>query len=437
MHKLLLIGLLLLSLGRPSKIEVTIGGADSDGPPERELFLDNPILKQGLSFMNKMKDQALSKLGLFFPNPETFKTVEGIKKVEAMFKKLGMDVRMLDKIKKDPLKAHKEIKKVIFKVTKKVQGEIGKLIKGGMGGMNAMLHKFGIKPAEFQVPWWNPFKPLKDKRVTRCLLSMEVFPLYYTTINRQSTFRLAFSSNCLTKRDINFEIYYNNTPYINFNYHPTRVILKLWGNVYKINYRQPKIIDRFDVMRSLEYQKANIRNLVNPIDNLHTTYLNNIVLDPQSKNTFNTFNIRKLAQTKGRVQCTTVIRRPTSFSIQKIMDREKKNYYKRRKRKLKEVAAEKEYESGRDKFADANDDVFGKQAQKKGIAPRELKQVKKKGKKGKKKRKKGKKGKKKRKKLKVRSLKRDMKELSQGKQGMLLLLSKNSIKEILIECAIN
>lgn len=438
MQKLLVIGLLWLCLGVESKIEVTIGGKNEKKNQERELLLNNPMFKNGLSMINKMRDAMMKKLGLVMPTPLMFKTPDGIKKIEDLIRKLKLPIQIPNDILKDPHKAKKKIKRLIRKIKQTIMKKATKLIRVGGSHLKKMLRKFGIKIENFTVPWWDPFKPVNNKLVAHCLLTMEVYPLYYTTLTRSSNFRLAFNSNCLSKRDINFEIYYNMNPYVNFDYHPTRIILKLWGNVYKIDYRKPKIIDRFDVMRSIEYQRANIRNLSRTVENLHTTYLNNVVLDPQSKNTFNTFNIRKIAQTKGRVQCNTVISRPLSFSIKKIMAREKKKYYKKRKRKLKEVANKNAIETERDKFADTNSDVFGKQALKQGLAPRELKQVKKKGKK-KKKGKRKRKGKKRRKKskLKKRSRKQDIKEMKKGRQGMLLLLSKNSIKEILIECVIN
>lgn len=435
MQKLLIIGLLWLCLGVKSKIEVTIGGDNEKENQERELLLNNPLLKNGLSMIIKMRDMMMKNLGLVMPTPQMFKTPDGIKKIEDLIRKLKLPIKIPNDILKNPRLAKKKIKKLIRKIKRTIIKKVSKLTRVGGNHMKKMLKKFGIKIENFSVPWWDPFKPVNKKLVAHCLLTMEVYPLYYTTLTRSSNFRLAFNSNCLSKRDINFEIYYNMNPYVNFNYHPTRIILKLWGNVYKIDYRKPKIIDRFDVMRSIEYQRANIKNLSRPVENLHTTYLNNIVLDPQSKNTFNTFNIRKIAQTRGRVQCNTVISRPLSFSIKKIMAREKKKYYRKRKRKLKEVADEKAIETERDKFEDNNADVFGKQALKQGLAPRELKQVKKKGKKKKGKRK----GKKRRKnrKLKRRSRKQDIKEMKKGRRGMLLLLSKNSIKEILIECVIN
>lgn len=73
---------------------------------------------------------------------------------------------------------------------------------------------------------FNPFGPAKPEE---CDLSVEVFPLYYTPVLRASTFRLAFSSSCMSKRDVNFEVYYKNENNINFNANPSIVNLELWA----------------------------------------------------------------------------------------------------------------------------------------------------------------------------------------------------------------
>lgn len=136
-----------------------------------------------------------------------------------------------------------------------------------------------------------------------CDLTVEIFPMYYTPVVRLSTFRLAFSSNCMKKRDIRFELYYNSKETINFNNHPSVVNLNLWGNNFNITYAKPQVIDPFDVMKSLEYRKVNITNTlvsVNPID---ATAQNEVFLNPQQRNTFTALTIAKLAVLKGYFKC--------------------------------------------------------------------------------------------------------------------------------------
>ena len=285
---------------------------------------------------------------------------------------------------------------------KKAKGLTNELSPG------AILKKLNIMPpSTFKVPMWTPLKG-KKKGMAECLLSLEAYPFYYVSITRSSNFRLKFASNCLIARDINFEVYYNMTKFINFNYHPTTVILNLWGNKYKLVYTRPKIVDRYDVMRSIEYQRVSIKNLLTDANDMFTRQTNFTMLDPQKKDTFNTFNIRKIAQTKGSVRCKTKIVRPFDYIIKKIMSREKKKFFaKKKKRRLKQM-------NPLDKMEEAV----------KGKKPRELKEVKERNLR-----------RKKRKKRKKRS--KEYKNLRLARQGMLLLLSKNSIKEIIIECKIS
>lgn len=138
-----------------------------------------------------------------------------------------------------------------------------------------------------------------------CDLSVEIFPLYYTPVIRASTFRLAFSSSCMTKRDINFEVYYKGNDFINFNHNPTIVNLELWGNFYNITYAKSTVIDPYDVMRSLEYREASIANLLDEeVVTLDVMSQNEVFLNPQLFNTFYKYTIDKIKNLDGLVKCT-------------------------------------------------------------------------------------------------------------------------------------
>ena len=147
------------------------------------------------------------------------------------------------------------------------------------------------------------YKKLNNKPA-ECDLSVEVFPLYYTPVIRSSTFRIAFSSNCLPKMDINFEVYYKNHNNINFNHNPTIVNLDLWGNHYNITYSKPKVIDPYDVMRSLEYREANMTNFLDKKNrHIDLTAQNEFFLDPQQYNAFTKETINLLRIANGLVKC--------------------------------------------------------------------------------------------------------------------------------------
>lgn len=138
-----------------------------------------------------------------------------------------------------------------------------------------------------------------------CNLLVEIFPMFYVQITRRVKFRLAFSSNCMKKKDINFEVDLEDNKYLNWNFHPTSVNLRLWDNVWKINYKSPRVIDRFDVMKSLEYVKADVLLNIRDKFNIDALNRNDTFLDPQKFHTFNYYTIaklKKLTQFKCKVR---------------------------------------------------------------------------------------------------------------------------------------
>ena len=171
-----------------------------------------------------------------------------------------------------------------------------------------------------------------------CDLNIEIFPLYYTPVIRASTFRLAFSSNCLTKRDINFEVYYKDHNNINFNHNPTIVNLELWGNHYNITYSQPKVIDPYDVMRSLEYREANITNFLDKKTlKIDVMARNEIFLDPQIYNAFNKITMNSLRATDGVVKCELFEKKVHGWQLLKRIKDDAKKRQEENRKKLEEA----------------------------------------------------------------------------------------------------
>ena len=240
---------------------------------------------------------------------------------------------------------------------------------------------------------------LKPEEAT---LSLEIFPLYYTPITRSSSFRLNFSSNVMRKRDINFEVYYSMSRYINFNFHPTKVQLKLWDNVYWIKFGKPVMVDEFDVMRSFEYTEATFKNLFKEMPVINTKQQNMIFLDPQRRYSFKAFNVRKIAETRGRVLCKHKIRRIRGYKLLKKLMEERK------KRKQKELDEQ-------DKIArEAESNAKRNMNQR----SRKLTQVKKNVKQT------------------TEKEKTTLEEVKDGRRSMLLLYGRKFIKEIIIVCEI-
>lgn len=148
-----------------------------------------------------------------------------------------------------------------------------------------------------------------------CDLSMEVFPLYYVPILRSSNVRIVFSSNCLTSRDVTFEVSYDDELFINWIYHPTTVYLNLWNNVYRLEFARPAVIDRFDVMKSLEYTSVTVFNANASPVTLDLTARNVLYLRPQQLYSFNRANLRKLRNIRGYFPCLKTSRRLSNWEL--------------------------------------------------------------------------------------------------------------------------
>lgn len=56
--------------------------------------------------------------------------------------------------------------------------------------------------------------------------------MYYTPAIRTIWFRIGFASNCMAKKDINFEVYFDESKTVNWNFHPNKVILELFSNKF-------------------------------------------------------------------------------------------------------------------------------------------------------------------------------------------------------------
>ena len=208
---------------------------------------------------------------------------------------------------------------------------------------------------------------------TDCDLTVEVFPLYYSPVIRQSSFKLAFASSCMPKKEINFEAYYYKNYQVSFYHNPTTINLKLWGNKYIIKYGKPLVIDKYDIMKALEYQRAKVMKLLLGRTATVNTIKSNIVfLNPKSAKTFNRYTLKKLDDLDGLCECRLLKKKLRGWKIlKKIHEQRKRQYLKQQAEQQKAI------DLARDAVRRA---VLAKMRQ--GTKPRRLKGVKKVKKKG-------------------------------------------------------
>ena len=165
-----------------------------------------------------------------------------------------------------------------------------------------------------------PIRPIRGGRQLQrdeCTLFAEFSPLYYNLLSRSSDFTIAFSSNCLRYTEIGFKVNYRKSRLVNWFMHPTTVHLNLWGNSYKLMFKKQKLIDKFDIVRAFQYSEARISHISNEVT-INTEQKNSIYLDPQARNTFNKFNIQKLKNVRGRVDCEMGVRRVRGWKIRMV-----------------------------------------------------------------------------------------------------------------------
>lgn len=158
-----------------------------------------------------------------------------------------------------------------------------------------------------------------EKPLLECDLALEVFPMFYTPIIRQSSFRMRFDSRCIKPKTIEFEVFYKNDNFINWNFHPTTINLLLWGNWYQIKYHNPGIIDRYDIMKALMYKNATLSDTKDIA--LDLLFENQSFLTQQEFNSFRRHNLRKLANLSGNFTCYTRQQRMPNF-YNRVVERE-------------------------------------------------------------------------------------------------------------------
>ena len=165
---------------------------------------------------------------------------------------------------------------------------------------------------------------------SKCDLTVEVFPLYYMTVTRQSTFKLAFMSNCLPRIEVNFEVYYFKNYQVNFYQNPKNINLNLWGNKYLLKYYRPLVIDKYDIMKSLEYQRAVMKKLLmGKSKRVDTVKRNVIMLNPKKRNTFNSYTLKKIDDLDGVCDCKLKKKMFRGWKMLKKMHDERKRQRKK------------------------------------------------------------------------------------------------------------
>lgn len=119
--------------------------------------------------------------------------------------------------------------------------------------------------------------------VDECHLSAEIYPMYYMPILRSSKLVVKFQSNCFKTtfyKQIFFDMSYGDNEYINWFFHPTQIYINLWSNVLRLQFNQARIVDRYDIMKSLEYRGCYLFNVLPDGKKIKTLETNQTILNP-------------------------------------------------------------------------------------------------------------------------------------------------------------
>lgn len=190
---------------------------------------------------------------------------------------------------------------------------------------NQFRRRFKLVLNRHRKRWQKMFlKRKKIRRPTKCDLNLEVFPMYYTQVTRSTNFQLAFASSCLPKMEVNFELYHYKNPYINIYMAPTVVNLSLWGNKFIIEYKKPVIIDKYDIIKALEFREAWVKPKLplwmraKPRNfKINTKHQNNVFLAPQIRKTFNDYTLKKIDDLDGVCECKSFTKKVRGWRLLK------------------------------------------------------------------------------------------------------------------------
>ena len=155
---------------------------------------------------------------------------------------------------------------------------------------------------------------VRQRPGTECDLYVELEPMFYTTLTRTSSTVMTFSSSCMSRVTLNIENVIGRNRNINWAYHPRKIYLSLFGNLYIVDYSIPKVTDRKDVIRSLRYSRANVQRTFSAPRNIRLGRRNSVYLAPQRSNTLTRANLRRFSRLRGYLRCRTRSRRFSIYS---------------------------------------------------------------------------------------------------------------------------
>lgn len=113
------------------------------------------------------------------------------------------------------------------------------------------------------------------------------------------------SSVCSGMKEIILEVNLKDEHKVNYDWHPTKINLFLWDNLYTLTYEAPaKELDKNDLMIAKEYSNVVLEGTMERKKKIKADETNWIGLDPQKLRSFNKYTIGKLFDnSKGIHEC--------------------------------------------------------------------------------------------------------------------------------------
>ena len=138
----------------------------------------------------------------------------------------------------------------------------------------------------------------------QCTLSIQVSPLEYTFVTRSISLRVRFSSNCLRLRDFLFELPFTFKDRLSMKKHPKIVELDIFGNKYRLAFKDQESSDMNTILRKYRYTKVTLSPSSRPTSkNVQCNIFNRIFLEERRPGSFGVRRLNKLLYIDNPVRC--------------------------------------------------------------------------------------------------------------------------------------
>ena len=139
----------------------------------------------------------------------------------------------------------------------------------------------------------------------QCSVAIEVSPLTFSFVKRSLSVRIRFLSNCIRLRDFVFEAFFSLNRRMTIQKHPKIVVLKMFGNKYKLRFSKRVFTGGKSVLRKYKYTRVTLSPSKRPsAKNVDCEMFNRLMLDEKRVGSFGIRRLNKLLYENNPVICS-------------------------------------------------------------------------------------------------------------------------------------